>query len=340
MRPTRRLLLAAALLAVAGLAAFRAGAAADGETSLPRLLSQTGLYRADAFGELNPEVRPFTPQYVLWSDGAAKRRWLRLPPGAAIDASSPDAWQFPPGTRLWKEFAHDGRPVETRYIERLADGRWRFASYVWNEDGRDAVLAPAAGIAALPARGAPDGRYEVPGHDDCRACHESAAVPVLGASAVQLSAELRRLVDEGWLRGLPAAMLARPPRIAATSPGERAALGYLHANCGHCHNDDGMPAPVRLVLAQRASDPLRSRERVLRTTVDIAGRFRSPALADTTKRVVAGHPAASTLALRMRSRDPRLQMPPLGTRVPDPEGLALIERWIANDLSAPKEPSP
>ena len=31
----------------------------------------------------------------------------------------------------------------------------------------------------------------------------------------------------------------RPPRIAAATPAERAALGYLHGNCGHCHNDEG-----------------------------------------------------------------------------------------------------
>lgn len=86
---------------------------------------------------------------------ADKRRWLRLPAGTAIDASDPDAWQFPPGTRLWKEFAHAGRRVETRYIERRADGRWRYAAYVRSADGSDATLAPAAGIAALPVAQAP-----------------------------------------------------------------------------------------------------------------------------------------------------------------------------------------
>jgi hypothetical protein len=35
----------------------------------------------------------------------------------------------------------------------------------------------------------------------------------------------------------------------------------------------------------------------------------------------------------MQSRDSRVQMPPLGTSLPDPDGLALIQRWITNDLS-------
>jgi hypothetical protein len=39
---------------------------------------------------------------------------------------------------------------------------------------------------------------------------------------------------------------------------------------------------------------------------------------------------------RMRSRDARTQMPPLGTAIPDDATLALIERWIT--LEPRKEP--
>ena len=102
---------------------------ASAADALPQQLSGTGFpiegARAPALDLLS-----FTPQYPLWSDGAQKRRWLYLPPGSFIDASRPDAWEFPRGTRLWKEFAYGGRRVETRYIERLADGSWRFAAYV------------------------------------------------------------------------------------------------------------------------------------------------------------------------------------------------------------------
>ena len=114
----------------------------------------------------------FAPQYPLWSDGTSKRRWIYLPPGAAIDASRVDAWEFPVGTRLWKEFGYDRR-VETRFIERLADGSWRFAAYVWNKEGTDAVLAAEDG-AVLPVSAAPGGRYVVPSRNDCLACHEGA----------------------------------------------------------------------------------------------------------------------------------------------------------------------
>lgn len=325
-----------------GLAAALAVAA---QPPLPERLADTGLNRL-------PALR-VAPQYPLWSDGASKRRWLHLPAGRFIDARQPDAWRFPPGTKLWKEFAVDGRPVETRYIERLADGRWRFASYVWDADGREARLAPERGL-VLPVAGAPDGRYAVPSRGDCLACHESAAVPVLGVSALQLSpdrdpgaphaapaeADLRTLVERGWLRGLPPALLERPPRIAAGSAEERAALGYLHGNCGHCHNGDGTAAPVRLQLAQSVTDPAGSARRVRAATIDAPSRYRPRGAAPDGRLVRPGRPEESVLLLRMRAREPREQMPPLGSATPDADGLAAVTSWINHPLLERKDPQP
>src|SRR5688572_33459749 len=88
---------------------------------LPSTLGATGLYLNGSIEELGPGVQGFTPQYPLWSDGATKRRWISLPPGTAIDASRPAAWDFPRGTKFWKEFSVEGRRIETRLIERLPD---------------------------------------------------------------------------------------------------------------------------------------------------------------------------------------------------------------------------
>jgi hypothetical protein len=282
---------------------------------LPEHLRDTGLY--------DPRTLSFSPQYPLWSDGAHKRRWINLPPGTAIDASRPDAWQFPRGTRLWKEFSLGG-PVETRLIERLGDGTWRYAAYVWNEAGTDATLAPAAGIAALPARAG----YSIPSESDCRACHESAAVPVLGFSALQLSSDrdplaphadghtdidLDRLVERGLIENLAPA--STRPRIEASSPIERAALGYLHGNCAHCHNETESRVPVDLTLAQSVVGA-GSSDRVLRAL--LRARFLA----------------------RVSSRNPQQQMPPLGTRHIDVEALALLERWISQKSSTAEESQP
>lgn len=320
---------------------------------LPQHLRDTGLFVPGSTGTVSPENLAFAPQYPLWSDGAIKRRWLYMPPGTAIDASRPDAWEFPPGTRLWKEFGHE-RPVETRFIERLADGLWRYATYIWNADGSDAVLAPAGGIAALPVRDAPAGRYAIPAEADCRACHEGTAVPVLGVSLLQLSpdrdplaphaepaapdhVDLRGLVARGLLRNLPADLLRNPPRVDAATPVARAALGYLHGNCGHCHNDFGPLASLELVLAQEFADGPASSAKVLHSTIGQSSRFRPLNAGGASQRIVAGTDGASVLALRMKSRNPLTQMPPLGTRIADDEGLALVGRWIHHELQTQKE---
>lgn len=240
----------------------------------------------------------FAPRYPLWSDGMDKRRWLHLRAGTAIDKSDPDAWEFPRGTRAWKEFSRDGKRVETRFIERLADGSWRYLTYAWNASGTEATLAPEEGIAE---RG-------IPSRADCLACHEGAAVPILGYSAVQLSTELP------------------------------AALGYLHGNCGHCHNDSALPA-LELSLAQQASNPKASAARTHASLIGRASRFRPRGAADP-QRLVPGHPERSILVSRMKSDDRLTRMPPLGVSVVDAAGVALISRWIEHELQPPPEEAP
>jgi hypothetical protein len=328
------------LLALA-CAAVPGGARAAEMRAMPEHLRDTGLY---AHGlKLHPDALPFSPQYPLWSDGASKRRWIYLPTGTSVDATRPDAWNFPRGTKLWKEFSH-GRALETRYIERGADGEWRYASYIWNAEGTDAVLAPAAGVRDMPAPGAPGGRYSIPAENDCRACHEGAPVPVLGFSALQLSpdrdplalhadaasvpgTDLRSLVARGVLRNLPADLLVRAPRIEAANPAERAALGYLHGNCGHCHNDDGPLAALDMTLAQRVGSQSASGA-VLRSIVGVRSQARAAELPTDAARIAPGEFGASAIAVRMRSRNPLQQMPPLGTEVADAQAMALIARWI------------
>ena len=310
----------------------------------PDDLGQTGLYVPGSIATVRPDNVSFSPQYPLWSDSATKRRWLHIPAGTFIDASRPDAWEFPRGTKVWKEFSH-GRRVETRFIERLDDGSFRYATYVWNEEGTQALLAPAEGIRALPVAGAPRGRYVIPAESDCRACHESAAAPLLGASALQLSqdrdplaphaeypgdVDLPGLQARGWLRNLPEALRERAPRIRSPSPESRAALGYLHGNCGHCHNDNGSPAPVDLVLAQSAATNATSYESLVASLTGKTSRYRTRGMPVDAPLIDAGRPDTSVLIARMRSRDPLTQMPPLGTQLVDTESMKLIEHWIRN----------
>lgn len=315
-----------------------------GETA-PADLFATGLYTDPAARSVDPRHLVFSPQYPLWTDGAAKRRWMSLPPGTQIDASDPDRWAFPAGTRFWKEFAFDGHPVETRYMEHLGEGRWVFATYEWSADGRQAPLAPERGRAdAWPLS---DGRtHAIPGRTECRVCHGSGPAPVLGFSALQLSpdrdpgaphaeplpldaVDLAVLVERGLIANAPA---GPAPRIPAADPVERAALGYLHANCGHCHNDRGALADLGFDLAHGLNDGTAAART---TSFGVALKDPPAGLPDGVDlRIAPGDPAASALLHRAGSRDRLLQMPPLGTALVDEEAIALLARWIANQPRA------
>jgi mono/diheme cytochrome c family protein len=312
--------------------------------SAPQRLADTGLYADFAARQLAPGVLSFTPQYPLWTDGASKRRWIALPAGTAVDAGDPDHWEFPAGTRLWKEFGF-GRPVETRFMERQRDGSWLYATYAWNEDGSDAVLAPAAGVRNVCATG-PETHHDLPAVSDCRACHEATRTPVLGFSALQLSpdrdplaphadtprpgdVDLDSLVQRGLLRNLPARFQEKPPVIAARTPRERAALGYLHGNCSSCHNAEG---PLQR-LGLRFDVPLGAKQApVLATAVSVPSGFTRPGA---TMRIAEGDPDHSTLVHRLAATDPLAQMPPFGRHLADRQALNLIEAWVRDLASMP-----
>jgi hypothetical protein len=332
-----------ALLASAGVGRTPAGLASPTVS-----LRDSGLYADFADRRIDPQYLGYAPQYPLWSDGAVKRRWVHLPPGHPIDASNLDQWVFPIGTKVWKEFAFGGRPVETRLIERLADGDWLFASYVWNADLTDAVLAPAEGLRGV-FEIRPGVWHDIPGVLDCQVCHVTDRVEILGFSALQLSTErdpgdphaevvapgmvdLLMLIGRDLIQSYPPRLAERPPRIDARSPTERAALGYLHANCGNCHNANSSIESVGLILRHSIA-PTASGELALRTAVDRIGRYRIPGAAQAeTYHIRPGDPAHSAVLARMNTRNPFHQMPPLGTKIVDAEAVELIRNWILEGL--------
>jgi hypothetical protein len=262
-----------------------------GAQSDPGELSQTGLYSDFASRTISPRNLAYSPQYPLWSDGAQKRRWIYLPPGGTIDASDPDVWTFPIGTKIWKEFSFNGRPVETRLIERVGSTEWRFMSFAWKDDGSAAVLAPPTGLRDV-AEIQPGLRHDIPSVLDCQACHVNRTTEVLGFSALQLSPDrdpsaphaeslssgmvtLPRLIKRRLLRSFPQTWLDHPPRIEAAGANGRPALGYLHANCGNCHNSNGTLDVINLLLRHSLAPGLLD-EPALRTAVNRTGHFRIP----------------------------------------------------------------
>nr|WP_043710347.1 hypothetical protein [Corallococcus macrosporus] len=296
-------------------------------------LACTGLYGEGGTGwatkALPPEVRPYEPGLQLWSDGLDKARFIYLPPGTQVDTSKSDEWRFPVGTKLWKEFSWKGRRIETRFLWKRPKGGWLRTTYRWSDDGKTA-LELTGGERNVPGT---EG-YEIPSQLACQSCHKGRGDEVLGFEAIALAHEgargltLAKLVEEGRLSHPP----KEAPRIPGT-PVEQAALGYLHMNCGvSCHSDNrmalGSGSGLHLRLeagelgAVQATDTWRTSVNV-KAFVQTGGLF-----GEASQRVAPGDVKRSSLLHRMSQRGDALQMPPLGTRVVDEQGRALIQRWI------------
>ena len=226
-----------------------AAARSSGDVAtLPMHLAETGLFAPDGSGAIAAGNRPFAPQYPLWTDGATKRRWIHLPAGTTIDATNSRQWEFPVGTRLWKEFSFAGRPVETRVpVEsvgrRLARGQLhleqgrnrRGAGRIRRRRRRDgdrtgtAASHPVAQrLRDLPRRGTPPARLQSSATVD-RPRSERDSRRAADAGHGDAADAVRR----GSAHRSGSRTAARHRRASPTDdPQTRAVLGYLSGNCG------------------------------------------------------------------------------------------------------------
>lgn len=311
-----------------------ADAAPDAPPSTPDTLADTGLCLDAGCTQIAPDVRAYRPQYELYSDGATKRRWIQLPPGATIDTTDMNHWVFPVGTRLWKEFTRDGIRVETRYLEKLlandaAPGAWFYATYAWNATQDAATLAsPQDGV-----QNANGTAHDIPTRTECRQCHEGVPGRVLGFGAMSLDYDAPTteldLADAVALGLLSAPPSGDPPYFPL--PGfavDRAAFGYLHANCGGCHNPraalfNHTPVDLRLDVTKLGVVELVPAHA---TTVDVNGTVGGGAYQG--KLVKPKDPDNSVLIIRMNAATFPPKMPQLGTETIDPVGQTTLRAWI------------
>jgi hypothetical protein len=309
----------------------------DGNSLTPQTLAETGLCTNPACTTFAADVHAYAPQYALWADGATKRRWIYLPPGSQIDTTDMNFWIFPVGTKLWKEFTRDGVRVETRYIVKLlADdtmpGAWFFVSYQWNAT-QDATMAVTQGV--MNANGTD---HDIPSRSNCRRCHENTPGRVLGFQAMSLdyAAPAGNLdLDDAIAMGL---LSSAPPGAASPHyplPGtavDQTAFGYLHANCGGCHNTrstihDTTPLELRLDVSKLAAVtdvPARV------TTVNVNGTVQAGGGSELLGKIVApGDPTNSVIILRTTATTSPPRMPEIGTELVDPAGQAALTAWIS-----------
>lgn len=292
----------------------------------PAHLVDTGLYSDFASRTLAPGIITYEPRYPLWSDGLEKKRYLLLPPNTKIDTSLMDEWAFPIGTKVWKEFDLDGGAIETRLLWKIADSQWWEVAYAWTSDGTDAVSAPDGGIDALGTT------HDIPSQLDCNACHANVRDVLIGVSAIQLGAS----DGDGTLAKLAeAGVLSNPPSGPFDVPGSGAtkdALGYLHGNCGHCHNSDyadpklQQQTPMRLRLSVNDTTP--EMAAVYSTATCLVMKHTIPPN-NVVYALVPGQPDWSGIPVRMGRRD-SFEMPPNCTEVVDDAGVATVRAWIAS----------
>jgi hypothetical protein len=277
-------------------------------------LSQLGLYRDIEQKTLAPDLIAFEPRYGLWSDGAAKRRWLRLPEGKKIDNSDPDHWQFPVGTVLFKEFSRAGKRLETRVIARVGEAPEAtfMGTFLWQDDERDALLVRDG------EENVRETDHDLPSQKSCHSCHNPEPGRVLGFSAVQQA----ELPTDLLTQAQHAYVIPGPPESAR-------GLGYLHANCGHCHNPHGFPSrETSMVLRLSVADVEAGQTTIERETVGVPlDNFTATSLR---LRVSAGDPDQSALIARMSERGTDAAMPTLGTKHVDAAGVESVRAWIAS----------
>lgn len=311
----------------------------DSDPNNPPTLYDTGLCADLACTQINAGISTYTPAYALWSDAASKRRWIELPAGMTIDGTDPDHWDFPVGTKVWKEFTSQdggGNPVrvETRFMWRQASGTtndWFYVSYEWNAAQTVATAVPA---------GDPDAngtQHDIPPRFQCKQCHEGISSRVLGFGAIQLDhaatsgdIAIDDLVTHGQLTNPPSGSAPHYPLPGTGSA--TAAIGYLHANCGHCHNpqskvytDEGVTMELRLTVGALGA---LSETPVYQTAVDHDATFPIDGL---TKRIVSRDPAHSILIDRFTA-DPTSakHMPLIGSKVTDQTTATTLTDWITN----------
>lgn len=302
------------------------------DAGLPDDVFCTGLYLHRDPTRYQASAAPYTPGVTLWSDGADKHRYLYLPPGSQIDTSNMDAWHFPVGTKVWKEFRVDGALIETRLLWKRADAHWDSGTYVWDKAGSNATLNTKSKGTVL------DSGYEIPAPRDCDKCHHGGSDKLLGVEALALalpSAQgmtLAKLAAAGFLSDPPAPLTVELPEDATGKAS--AALGYVHANCGMpCHSTRGLGDETQLVLRLRADEFWPARVAVEQTDIYKATVGQRPTTASVAQafpdaqRVTKGAHEQSLIWLLSHVRG-KYQMPPLVSHRVDDVGTERLADWI------------
>ncbi|MEM8488975.1 MAG: PQQ-dependent sugar dehydrogenase, partial [Bacteroidota bacterium] len=324
------------------------------ELELPTLLSETGVFTDLAMLTPLQGVIPYKVIAPLWSDGAAKLRWMAIPNDGTHDSvgeqiiySEEEEWGFPVGSVFIKHFElaldernpSERRRLETRFLVHGEAGQFYAFTYRWNDAGTDASLLEASleeTFTITEADGATrEQTWLYPSRSDCFVCHTSAAGRVLGPKTRQLNSTITYpstglagnqieslnhigifdpVVDLASLSTVLTSHNIADESIAV----EERARAYLDANCAGCHRPDGGP---RSTFDLRLNIGMEENGLIDGAVIEDLG------IADA-KVIVPGDPEKSILFQRLQQLGTSTAMPPLAKDRLDADAVALIRDWI------------
>ena len=308
--------------------------------SIPTLLSQTGAFSDVPSLTPTQGVIPYDINAPLWTDGAAKQRWVVVPNDGTHDTaaervkySEEEPWVFPIGTVFIKHFglALDERspdavtPIETRFLVRQEDGSYYGFTYRWNDAGTDAELLETAlldPLTIINEAGVPRQQiWTFPGRSDCFACHTQTAGYVLGPKASQLNGDqfytqtgITANQLETWnhigvfepsidVSGLPQIITSKNLKDLSATIEDRA-RSYLESNCASCHRPEGGP---RSLFDLRLHVPLEESGLINGEVIEDLG-------IEGAKVIVPGEPGKSILFQRISELGTSTAMPPIAEK--------------------------
>lgn len=294
-------------------------------------------------------VLPYDLITPLFSDYAAKERFIWVPVGQKATYNDSSVFDFPDGTALVKNFYYPDdfrdekkgrRIIETRLLIKRKEG-WDALPYIWNDEQTEAYLEIAGGkkhISWIDKSGDKiELDYSIPNKNQCKGCHagEGKFLPI-GPKARYLNHsfiysdggqnQLEKWSEAGILQAFSSP--EKSPRIAKwddprSGTPEQRALAYLEVNCAHCHSRSGPAATSGLFLTTTEKNS--SHLGICKSPV-AAGKGTGGLQYD----IVPGKPEASILLYRMISLDPGVMMPETGRSLVHKEGVELVRQWIAS----------
>ena len=332
----------------------------------PPLLSQTGVFTDMSTLATAQGVIPYDVANPLWSDAAAKKRWIILPNDGTHDSAAEDIvfseegnWVFPVGTVLVKHFElpvdernpNLARRLETRFIICTEEGGKYGVTYKWNAAGTDAELltsGDAADIEVTLQDGSTEMRHwDFPSRADCLLCHNAAAGQALGLRTHSLNKDFHypatgrtanQVTTFNALGMFDASLSASQLEDYIesrslddeTAPIEHRVRSYLDSNCSHCHRPGGTVD----FFDARLGTPLNVQGLI---NGIIQGHFN---LGPDGRYLKPGDPDLSALHVRMANVGNGAAMPPLAKNLVDQKAVDLLQEYLESLTAEEFQTSP